>query len=86
MKLGGLLFPTNCAALVRRCAPSIVSGMKPRETHVGPITDDDEFRTFLGPLAADYTDNQLRDLQRDMHVATPVLLTLQRFDTSRGAH
>jgi hypothetical protein len=42
----------------------------------GPISDIEEFKHFLGPLADKYSESQLKDLQRDMHIAAELLLDL----------
>jgi hypothetical protein len=39
-------------------------------------TDLEEFKAFLGPLAADYTDGELRQLRREMHAMAEILLDL----------
>lgn len=59
---------------------------------IGPINDLAEFKRFLGKLAEHHTDEQLRILQRDMHIAAELLVdifletaaqrTTDRFDNS----
>ena len=39
-----------------------------------PFEDLETFKLFLGSLAQGYTDAQLRQLQRDMHIAANLLL------------
>jgi hypothetical protein len=36
----------------------------------------EEFKAFLGPLAADYTDSELRDLRRELQAMAEILLDL----------
>ena len=36
----------------------------------------EKFKSFLGPLAEDYGDGQLRQLQNEMHLMAEILLKL----------
>ena len=40
------------------------------------MTEEEEFRTFLGPLAETYNKAQLRQLRAEMHTMAELLLDL----------
>lgn len=41
-----------------------------------PKTELEEAREFLGPLAAQYSDNQIAQLSREMHAMAELLLDI----------
>ncbi|MCE5311428.1 MAG: hypothetical protein LLG20_27645 [Acidobacteriales bacterium] len=49
-----------------------------RTTRLVPASNTElaEFKTFLGPLANDYTDGELRQLRQEMHAMGDILLDL----------
>jgi hypothetical protein len=57
----------------------IVLGMRKTtrsKRHSAPAKDLDDFRAFLGPLAADYSDGELRQLCFEMSAMAEILLDL----------
>jgi len=51
--------------------------MKASQKHTGELIDElEEFKLFLGPIAREYTDGQLRQLRREMHAMAELLLDI----------
>jgi hypothetical protein len=47
------------------------------------VEDIDQFKNFLGPLAKDYNEAQVRQLQREMYAMAELLLDLY-FASKKG--
>lgn len=51
---------------------------KRKHKTIAPLSDYEleEFKNFLGPVAEDYTDGELRQLRREMYAMAEILLDL----------
>jgi hypothetical protein len=51
--------------------------MKARQKHYEKSSDElEEFKRFLGPIAEEYSDSQLRQLRREMYECAELLLDI----------
>lgn len=47
-----------------------------RRRHTSSVEDIEHFKTVLGPLAKDYNESRMRQLQREMYAMAELLLEL----------